>query len=236
MDVNHGAFPGVALELGSKYSATTDADGNYLLAGLLPEPLVLTPHLQSYAFVPVSRAIRIPLPDNQQENFIVLPGPVSATLAPSGALWLPYTLTYTDTQGLPTHMRFPLDSLEGATRLVVTPTLVTGAPGWAFARHAFELAAYREDELQPAPTFDRPVTVTLQYSDMDISVILDEEELALFWWDGTTWLDATDTCSTIPAIPSHDLDDNVLRTPVCRAGLYALLGPVRQLYLPGIVR
>jgi hypothetical protein len=79
--------------------------------------------------------------------------------------------------------------------------------------------------------FERPVTVTIEYSDLDVSQITAENELALLWWDGGQWVDATGTC--LPATSyERDLVNNVISVGVCRTGLFGLFGEGNRVYLP----
>jgi hypothetical protein len=53
----------------------------------------------------------------------------------------------------------------------------------------------------------------------------------LLWWDGSSWVDAAETCS--PAgIYMRDLVNNVIGVEVCRTGLFGLFGEGNRVYLP----
>jgi len=64
----------------------------------------------------------------------------------------------------------------------------TAPPQWDFANHAFTLEAYQDDDLQPGFVFSIPATITIQYSDSDVTG-LDEDTLQLYYWDGNAWGD-----------------------------------------------
>jgi hypothetical protein len=96
------------------------------------------------------------------------------------------TLTYTDTQGSPTVVQVPTGAVTDTTTLVYTPIQTSTAPsGFAFADHAFDLTAYRDGSPLPL-TFDPPITVTIHYTDTDITK-LKEDTLGLRYWDGSVW-------------------------------------------------
>lgn len=119
--------------------------------------------------------------------------------------------------------------------MILTPTLVPGGSGFAFAGHAFELSAYQEESLQPDFAFGASVTVTVHYSDDDVQVVTDESQLALWWWMDSEQQDATQTCVP-PSTHGHDVAKNVFSVAICRVGRFGLLGPTNQLYLPLVSR
>ena len=53
-------------------------------------------------------------------------------------------------------------------------------------------------------TFEKPISITIHYSDGDV-VGLDEEELTLYRWDGdaTAWEDAACAAASTTAIPTR---------------------------------
>jgi hypothetical protein len=218
--------PGVEVSAGPGLPAITDANGAYALSDLGPGTYTVTPSLPGYAFEPPARSVTLP-PNASGVSFTLLPLPVSTTLTPG----LTASLTYTDTQGLPTTLDFPADAVTQMTTVVLTPTVAARQPAYAFAGHAFHLAAYREGELQPGLVFSAPVSATLQYSDWDVGVVTDELDLALWWWTDGAWQDAAQACD--PAADySRDTAGNLLGVPICRVGRFALFGPTQQVYLP----
>ncbi|MCX6031202.1 MAG: hypothetical protein NT169_18125 [Chloroflexi bacterium] len=70
---------------------------------------------------------------------------------------------------------------------ILTPTQATG--GFTFAGRAFTLVA-TDAAGQPVTTFAGRYTITLNYSDTDWQAagILAEENLNLYFWDGTMWV------------------------------------------------
>jgi len=118
-----------------------------------------------------------------------------------------------------------------STTLVLTPTLASGGAGFAFAGHAFELTAYQGGNPQPGFTFGAPVTATIRYSDEDVRLVTDEEQLVLSWWTGSEWQDAAQTCDP-PSSYTRDLANNTLSVAICHLSLFGLFGPTHQVYLP----
>jgi hypothetical protein len=224
-DVNGTPFSGVSLVADPNLTTTSDTAGNYMFPKLSPGTHTLRPALSGYAFYPPSSTITIP-PDAIQ-NFTILPAPVSITLRPNVGT----NLTYTDTQGLPTILTFPAGAVTQTTSLTVTPTLGGQRPGYAFAGHAFDLTASQTGAIVPNFSFSQPVTATIRYSDADIRVIADEQELILWQWIGSGWQDAAQSC--VPAATyARDVARNTLSVGVCRSGAFALFGPTHQIYLP----
>jgi hypothetical protein len=149
------------------------------------------------------------------------------------------SLVYTDTQGLTTTLQVPLGAVTETTRLVFIPTAVTAPPGLTSAGHGFDLAAYRQGVQLPGFTFNRPLTLTIRYSDRDVRLVTDERQLFLAWWTGDEWVDAFGTCDPSGTATLEiylDPARNLLRLPICHLSRFALFGPTRQMYLPLVLR
>jgi len=173
-------------------------------------------------------------PDLGADEFV--PPPISTTLTfDSGTASLPASLVYTDTQSLPTRLDFPAGAVSHPTDVWLRPTFATSPAGFAFAGHAFELTAYQGGSAQLDLAFNKPVTVTIHYSEADVRPVSDEEQLRLRWWDGDEWLDAVQTCD-LASTYTRDLDNNVLSVAICHLSQFALYGPTNQVYLPIILR
>jgi hypothetical protein len=220
----------VTVSAGATYSATTGADGTYTITDLDADTYTLTPAKSGYVFSPPMRTVSVP-PSVTGQNFAMLPPPVSTVLTPGTGT----SLTYTDTQGLPTSLDFPAEAVTQTTTIVLTPTLAQGGAGFAFTGHAFDLAAFQGGSQQPGFTFGAPVTVTIHYSDDDVRVVTDESQLVLQWWTGSEWRDAVETCEPASSY-SRDIANNVLSLPICRMSRFGLFGPTHQTYLPLILR
>jgi PKD repeat protein len=231
----------VTVSAGADYSTTTDASGVYTITDLVTGTYTLTPTAESSAkndwtFEPPTRTVSVP-PDATGQDFTILPGPISTTLKMSGTASIATLLIYTDTQGLTTTLDFPSGSVPQTTTIILTPTLATDEIGLAFAGHAFDLEAYQNGSLQPGLIFSAPVTVTIHYSDDDVQAVTDESELALWWWTGSEWQNAAQTCDPVPSY-TRDTANNVLEVPICHLSLFGLFGPgsSHRIYLPLVVR
>jgi hypothetical protein len=225
-------FPGVALAVDNGLTATPDATGFYATPALAAGSYTLTPSLPGYAFWPSSRTLIVP-PDARWQGFTVIPAPVTFAFTPG----LAATLTVTDTQDLTMEVTFPENALAQNMTMVLTPTLTTGGLGMAFTGHAFELMAYHDAAPQGDLAFDAPVGVTIRYSDADVGVVIDEQELMLTRWqtDENVWVDAAATCD--PAADySRDVAANTISVTICQPGRYALFGATNQLLIPIIVQ
>jgi hypothetical protein len=81
--------------------------------------------------------------------------------------------------------------------------------------------------------FDSPVNVTIAYSDMDIRLVTDEGALMLMWWDGSSWIDAAQSCSP-PSV--YTRGNNSISLGICRDGRYGLFGPSIRGWLPVVIK
>jgi hypothetical protein len=71
-----------------------------------------------------------------------------------------------------------------------------------------------------SPTFQKPVTITIYYSDADIAG-LNEDTLRLYYWTGSYWQDAAATC--VPASTYiTDTATNLLQVPICHLSRYGM--------------
>ncbi|MDY7078109.1 MAG: CAP domain-containing protein [Chloroflexota bacterium] len=144
------------------------------------------------------------------------------------------TLVYTDGQGNVTTVFVPAGSVvETATlRLIPLTTTKTHPQGYAFTNHAFILEARWNGTL--LLDFARPVTITIHYSDADVTTI-DEDSLRLYYWDASGWVNAATTCSP-SLVFGPQPDENWLAADVCRLGEFALFGRQWRIYLPLVLR
>ncbi|MGQ9599301.1 MAG: AAA family ATPase [Anaerolineae bacterium] len=145
-------------------------------------------------------------------------------------------LTYTDGQGNTTTAAVPAGAVTATTTLLYTalPTTAALPSGLVFAGHAFTLEAYRHGVHLPGLAFGQPI-ITIHYSEADVAG-LDENALALHYWDGSRWADAATTCTPPSAYNRHP-DQNWLAVPVCHLSEFGLFGGTgHRLYLPLVVR
>ena len=140
------------------------------------------------------------------------------------------TLTYTDTQGLPTVIQVPAGAVTELITLLYVPVDTATAPsGFAFAGHAFDLDGYQGGSLLPGLTFSVPATVTLHYAGTDVTG-LDEDALVLEYWNGSAWVDAA--CGDYDRHPG----ENWLAVPIYHLGRFALFEGTYTVYLPLVLR
>lgn len=199
---------------------TTDTTGAYVLTSLPDTPITITPSMNGYRFTPASRTV-VPSYAANGERFAAVTAPVTTNVTPAAG----GTLTSTDTQGLPTVVTVPGETVTQNTTVTLTPDIAAAPLSQSFAGHAFTLDA------QGTTSFNAPVTITLAYSDTDVRVVRDETQLRLVWWDGSAWQDATETCAT-PTALTQDTQNNTLTVNVCQTGRYALFGPTHNLFIP----
>lgn len=144
---------------------------------------------------------------------------VNSTLSPASAS----TLVFTDTQGNPTSIAVPAGAVTDTTTLMYSSIdSVTSPSGFLFAGHAFALDAYRGGLRLPGLTFQKPVTVTIRYSDADVNGI-HESQLVLMYRGGDNWLDVATTCAP-PSTYSRYPISNTLSVAICHLTEYALFG------------
>ncbi len=140
------------------------------------------------------------------------------------------TLVYTDGQGSVTTVFVPAGAVTETATLCYTPLTTTKAApaGFAYADHAFILEAV------PLLDMAGPVSVTIHYSDADVTAI-DEISLTLYYWDDGGWVDATTTCSpTLTCEPQPET--NQLTTASCSLGEFGLFGRQWRVYLPLVMK
>jgi hypothetical protein len=117
------------------------------------------------------------------EYTVASASPTTATVNSAGG----GKLVYTDNQDSLTTLDVPAGAVTDVTTIVFTPVNAISLPqGLSFGGHAFDLDAYRGGALIPGFTFQKVVTVTVEYSDADVAG-LNEETLVLYRWTGSAW-------------------------------------------------
>ncbi|MGC1376650.1 MAG: hypothetical protein WA821_10515 [Anaerolineales bacterium] len=134
---------------------------------------------------------------------------------------LGYEFTITDNKGPVTTISFPANAVKEATVLHFVSGLDIMAPdhvAHSFPDHAFSLF--------PPPgsgSLQAPMTIRMGYG-VDVSSVVDENKLALYWWSGDQWRDAAATCkpaSTYIHLPAR----HQISLPVCQFGIFLLVAP-----------
>jgi hypothetical protein len=147
------------------------------------------------------------------------------------------TLVYTHAEGGVTVIRIPANALDEEITLAYVPVSVLSRPipaGYAFAHHAFDLDAYQGGGLLPGFVFSAPVTVTVRYGAIDVT-LLKEDQVTLDRWAGSAWDDAAATCSPSSGY-ERDLTQDWLTVPVCRLSRFALFDRRYVYYFPLVAK
>ena len=135
-------------------------------------------------------------------------------------------LIYTDTSVLSTTVEVPAGAVSQTIVLALQPMDAPThppLPGLRSGDETFDLSAYLGNDVLEGLAFLLPVTVTIRYTDTDIIGIL-ESGLRLYYWDGSTWQDAADTCSP-PSTYFLDTVNNVMRIAICHLTEWNIQGP-----------
>jgi PKD repeat protein len=132
-----------------------------------------------------------------------------ATVTPEGGF-----LIFTDTQGNQTSVQVGPAAVTDTVTLILAPFYTVTSPnGYAFAGHAFNLSAYVGSVQASGYVFKSPITVTINYSDPNVTG-LDETTLKLLYWTGSEWVDAADTCIPVSRYV-YDPIRNRFVLPIC---------------------
>ena len=144
-------------------------------------------------------------------------------------------LVYVDGQGNEVTVQVPAPAITEPLTLVYTsvPTVTTTPGGFLFAGRAFDLDAFRAGQPLSNFQFQRPVTLTVHYTDTDVAG-LNETSLVLYYWNGIAWLDGA--CGPY----DHHPAEHWLQAPICHLSRFALFGrsgsSQTEMYLPIIIR
>jgi hypothetical protein len=214
---------GVTVNAGAAQAATAD-DGSYTLTDLPAGPITLAPSQPGFAFDPSTRALTFPLV-RDDEDFVLLPAPVSVALRPGETT----RLTYTDVSGLPVTLDVP-PGATGATGITLAAAVPPGLSALQVATgHAFELRVEPPDE----GSFARRLTLTIAYTDGEVRLLRNEAQLTLYRWNSEVWVENSAVC---PGDTRHDVSANRFSTAICAPGRYMLAGPARGVSLPYVAR
>jgi alpha-glucoside transport system substrate-binding protein len=140
------------------------------------------------------------------------------------------TFHYTSTAGLETVIELSAGAVTETTLLQHTPLDSVGTPGgFQFAGRAFNLLAYQDGELVTDYNFAEAVTITLTYSDSELTEKV-EDTLMLKYWDGSGW--STDGITII----NHDQVNNIMVVTIEHLTDFALIGEQDRVLLPFVRR
>lgn len=163
-----------------------------------------------------------------QANFITVSNGAETLVSPEegGAL------IYTDTTGTELIIEIPAGAVTETLTLRYTENNdpITPPAGFGFANLAFDLTAYLNGVALENFVFQKPITITIAYTDADVAG-LNEGALALYYWDGSAWADAA--CGAYV----RDLEANLLSVPICHLSGFGLFARESFItYLPQAMR
>jgi len=208
-------------------TATTDAQGRYLLDGLSAGTYLLTPVRPGFTFSPFTRLISVPT-SVEGVDFVMAPAPALFTLQPA----VGHTVTLTDTLGQTATFTFPVGVVTQTTaaQIRLLPGQQGGgyyAPGLAYTLVLTAAGG--------SPALVKPVTVSLQFLASAVAPLRDKQDLRLMVWTGSDWAEAGTTCA--PALgQTYAAASRRLEAAFCRAAWYNPRGPAYQLNLPIVLR
>ncbi len=110
-------------------------------------------------------------------------------------------------------------------------------PNFVFGGRGFSLDAYENGLPLNEFAFQLPVAVTIKYTDDEING-LNETNLILPFWDGTTWVDAATSC-TPTSVYDRRPDENIFSVEICHLTEFSMFGITTSrfaLYLPNTLR
>lgn len=155
-----------------------------------------------------------------------------AAITPAGGGFL----SFTDANNQPTIVQVPPGAVDQPTMLhLIEAEPASTPPHQVSAHHAFELNASRDGISLAGFTFTTPISVTINYSDVDL-VGVRESTLVLYYWDGDAWQDVATTCSP-HSVYVHNQAGNQISVAICHLSQFALFGDRwLSIYLPLVVR
>ncbi len=148
------------------------------------------------------------------------------------------SLTFSTGEESTALLDLPAGAVTETSTIVYTPDAVvyeSHPGGLRLGGMTFDLQLCQDGECLPGYTFAEPVTLTLSYSDADIAGVL-ENELYLYTWDGSAWVDIVADCGWPPTAYERHPEINELLVPVCHLSRFALVGATHNIYLPVVLR
>jgi hypothetical protein len=159
------------------------------------------------------------------------------SLAPVSATE-PSVLEFAAASGATTGVAVPAGAVSETSTIVYTPDTVVEQShpgGFRLGGLTFDLQVCQGDECLGDYTFGETVTLTLHYHDEDVAGMI-EDELYLYTWDGTAWVDAVIDCGWPLTAYGRHPENNELVVPVCHFSRFALVGDTHSVYLPLVLR
>jgi len=134
------------------------------------------------------------------------------------------------TSDTPTTLDIPAGATEDPIQIVAIPDIqvFNNQPEFIMGKISFNLEAYTSaGDLIISPTFDPPLTITLEYG-AGAFPPAQEAQLKLLYWNGSIWEDAA--CG--PYV--RDLVNHILQTNICHFSAFTIGEPGHPIYLPMI--
>jgi len=148
-------------------------------------------------------------------------------------------LSYTDFSGNQGTIVAPVGAVTQTVTLGYVPLVANANPPPANLETAiaFRLNASLSGVSQDHFSFSEPITVTVGYNAEDIVDVFDENSLALYYWDGDAWQDASTTCLEADRHERLDATQNLFEVTICHLSEFALIGAKNhRTYLPFVIR
>jgi peptide/nickel transport system substrate-binding protein len=162
------------------------------------------------------------------------PPPSTGTVDPA----VSSNLVFADTAGATITLDVPAGAVSETSTIVYTPDTAVAQShpgGFRLGGMTFDLQVCQGGECLEDYVFGQTVNITLQYRDEDVARLI-EDELYLYTWDGTAWVDVVTDCGwPLTAYKRHP-EINELVVPMCHFSRFALVGGTHNVYLPVVLR
>lgn len=146
------------------------------------------------------------------------------------------TLSFENVNSQTTTVLVPPNAIDQPTTFHLVEAEPNSAPdNRESVHHGFDLSASRNGVPLTGFAFTAPISVTIAYSDDELAGVW-EDNLALYYWNGTAWADAATTCSPTSTYV-RDPANNQISVAVCHLSQFGLFGEKwPSSYLPLVVR
>jgi hypothetical protein len=132
----------------------------------------------------------------------------------------------------------PAGAVSETSNIVYAPDVVdeeSHPGGFRLGSMSFDLQVCQGGRCLADYTFASPVTITLHYTDADVLGLI-EEELFLYTWNGSAWVDAVTDCGWPLTAYGRYPEENRLVVPLCHFTRFALVGDTYSVYLPLVLK
>jgi len=218
-------------------------DGAYFFGSLRPGSYVIqansdesdhyvTKYYQDYYTPDGATLVQISAGGDVIDIDFVLEKTKTTTITTTGG-----ALQYTYPDGGETSIEAPAGAVTTDISLVYAPIGELAPPiGSTLAGIAFQLDARDDSGVLPDFAFDKPLTITVSYTDANVDTI-DEDMLRLYFWDedGGDWVDAATTCSPT-SVYTRVPGENTLSVDICHLTPFALLEKTESTFIPVLLK